>query len=213
MLIFFLAYTSLASLVCAVEIPEEAFIEFKKNISKDDSKSYVKEIKLKDGEYYIIGTSSEKFEGENEYETKEELSLLNKHALVMYLRKQKKVNNGRFKFKMFIDYKFSGDEVYNMLVSLIKKTNVAPERKRQSNKNKMVYKETKQEKHGTSLIYSGSIDKDVSELTSNLEKNIVSNKDVLKSYKKLYTIYFSNGDIGKTSELMDKIIEYKFNKF
>jgi hypothetical protein len=195
LIFFFMLQGSLQAFSGNLSIPRNKVMVVKNKLKKTED-SVLKKVII-DGELcYLIGSSTEKDAVDSDQETKEYLSLINRHELIGKMQGQKPAGNIDVQFKGVNDFDYYKEAERAYLLTFIKRKNIIL----------------------SNVASSGSKDKKknkfeaLSKMRQKLEKLIINGQATLTHHKNLHKIYVMQGDVLKASEIMDQIMELKFNQ-
>ena len=195
LIIFLVLSGSIPALSMGVEIPKKK-IGLVKNKLKKTEDSVLKKV-IVDGElYYLIGSSTEKDIVDSDQETKEYLSMVNRYEVLERMRHEKSAKNINVQLKAVIDFDYYKEAGRAYLLTLVKRKNIVVVDGAGLENGK------KEETTFEAL----------SKMRQKFEERVKNGQASLAEHKKLYDIYVLLGEAEKASEIMDRLMELKFNQ-
>ena len=195
LIIFFVLSGSVSALSMDVEIPKKK-LELVKNKLKKTEDSVLKKV-IVDGElYYLIGSSTEKDTVDSDQETKEYLSMVNRYEVLVRMRRERAEKNIDVQLKGALDIDYYKEAGRAYLLTFVKRKNI------------VVVDGTGLEngKKGETTFEA------LSKMRQKFEERVKNGQASLAQHKKLYDIYVLLGEAEKASEIMDRLMELKFNQ-
>ena len=195
LVIFVMLPGSLPALSVDVEIPEKKLKGVKNKLKKTED-SILKKV-IVDGELgYLIGSSTEKDTVDSDQETKEYLSMVNRYEVLVRMRRESAEKNIDVQLKGALDIDYYQEAGWAYLLTVVKRGNIA-----------VVDGAGLGGKNG-----GGTTLEALSKMRQNLEGLVANDQASLAQHKKLYNIYVLLGEAEKASEIMDRLMELKFNQ-
>ncbi len=195
LIIFLVLSGSIPALSMGVEIPKKK-IGLVKNKLKKTEDSVLKKV-IVDGElYYLIGSSTEKDIVDSDQETKEYLSMVNRYEVLERMRHEKSAKNINVQLKAVIDFDYYKEAGRAYLLTLVKRKNIVV----------IDGAGLENGKKGETTFEA------LSKMRQKFEEAVKNGQASLAQHQKLYDIYLLMGDAEKASEIMDRLMELKFNQ-
>ena len=195
LIIFFVLSGSFPALSMDIEIPKKKLGLVKNKLKKTED-SVLKKI-IVDGElYYLIGSSTEKDAVDSDQETREYLSMVNRHEILVRMRRERDEKNIDVQLKRVRDIDYYQESGRAYLLTFVKRKNI------------VVVDEAGLEngKKGETTFEA------LSKMRQKFEERVKNGQASLAQHKKLYDIYVLLGEAEKASEIMDRLMELKFNQ-
>jgi hypothetical protein len=195
LIIFFVLSGSFPALSMDIEIPKKK-IELVKNKLKKTEDSVLKKV-IVDGElHYLIGSSMEKDTVDSDQETREYLSMFNKHEILVRMSRERDEKNIDVQLKGVRDIDYYQDSGRAYLLTIVKRKNIVVVDKAGLGG----------ENQGDTTLEA------LAKMRQKIEERMKNGKASLAEHKKLYDIYLLLGEVEKASEMMGRLMELKFNQ-
>ena len=195
LIIFFLLSGSFPALSMDVEIPKKK-LELVKNKLKKTEDSVLKKL-IVDGElYYLIGSSTEKDAVDSDQEIREYLSMVNRHEILVRMRRERDEKNIDVQLKRVRDIDYYQESGRAYLLTFVKRKNIV-----------VVDEAGLGGKNGGETTLEA-----LAKMRQKIEERMKNGKASQAQHKKLYDIYVLLGEVEKASGMMGRLMELKFNK-
>ena len=195
LIIFFVLSGSIPALSMDVEIPKKKLGLVKNKLKKTED-SVLKKV-IVDGELgYLIGSSTEKDTVDSDQETKEYLSMVNRYEVLVRMRRERAEKNIDVQLKGALDIDYYKEAGRAYLLTFVKRKNIVV----------VDGAGLENGKKGETTFEA------LSKMRQKFEERVKNGQASLAQHKKLYDIYVLLGEAEKASEIMDRLLELKFNQ-